>query len=136
MINELDSWTCKMLNKTNKINKKSDNSFWYIIRNLNQLEYLNKITFVSTAIKRIYNRKDCISYKYALNDFNYTTKKNEKLHDFNCLPPTQAVVNNLDYILINKDSNKHIIDFNELNIDNYKHLKYTINQLNKQKMKN
>jgi len=50
---ELDKWTCKFLCKSNGINSKSDNYFWFCIRKLNSLTELNKNLYLSTHVNRI-----------------------------------------------------------------------------------
>ena len=134
---ELNKWTCKFLCKTNGINSKSDNFFWFCIRKLQCLTELNKNLFLSAHINRILNKPSCVSFEFALANFRVQSGPKENIYQFNGFPPIQTVANYLKYHIVDVEKNissqfNKLIEINDFDFSEYRGLRNFQKQINLQ----
>ena len=134
---ELDKWTCKFLCKSNGINSKSDNYFWFCIRKLQSLTELNKNLYLSAHVNRILNKPDCVSFQFALEKFDPQSKPKQNIYNFNGFPPIQSVANYLKYHIVDVQRNissqtNNLTEINDFDFSNYRGLRNFQKQINNQ----
>jgi ribonuclease HI len=102
----LNDWTCKELAHFNRINSKSDNYFWILVRNLNNLYNLNIKRFISAQVFRILYRQDCISYNSTINKINWDDYSDIdfSFENYNITPPIESVLHSLGLKIFHPDT--------------------------------
>ena len=134
---ELDKWTCKFLCKSNGINSKSDNYFWFCIRKLQSLTELNKNLYLSAHVNRILNKPDCISFQFALENFDIQSRPKQDIYNFGGFLPVQAVANYMKYHIVDVQRNfssqtNTLAEINDFDFTNYRGLRNFQKQINNQ----